>query len=136
MKIAFVTDDGQAISAHFGRAAYFLVVEVEDGKEVKREMREKLGHTHFHAEHDHDHHHEENAGQPHGMDPASQSRHGSMLTAIDDCSVVVCGGMGQGAVYSIQSSGKDLRLTDVRSINEALALFLDDNLPSQMRLSH
>ena len=34
MKIAFVTDDGQSISAHFGRAAYYLVVDVVDGKET------------------------------------------------------------------------------------------------------
>jgi predicted Fe-Mo cluster-binding NifX family protein len=134
MKIAFVTDDGDTISAHFGRATHYLVVEVVDGSETGREMREKMGHSHFQSEHDHQH--EEHAGQPHGFDPASQSRHGSMLAAIDDCSAVICGGMGQGAVYSIQSSGKDLRLTDVSSINEALGLFLADNLPNQLGLSH
>ncbi|BBB49304.1 NifB/NifX family molybdenum-iron cluster-binding protein [Pelolinea submarina] len=134
MKIAFVTDDGESISAHFGRASHYLVVEVADGKETGREMREKLSHNHFHNE---DHGHEEHApGQPHGFDPASQSRHGSMLAAIEDCDVVVCGGMGQGAVYSIQSMGKDLRLTDVSAINEALALLLADNLPNQLNLSH
>lgn len=132
MKIAFVTDDGETVSAHFGRAAYYLVVNVEDGRETGREMREKLGHSHFHA----DHEHAEHAGQPHGFDAASQSRHGSMLEAISDCSVVICGGMGQGAVFSIQSSGKDLRLTNVSSIDEALTLFLAGNLPNQLELSH
>ena len=134
MKIAFVTDDGESISAHFGRASYYLVVEVADGKETGREMRDKLGHSHFQNE---NHGHEEHAaGQPHGFDPDSQSRHGSMLAAIEDCDAVVCGGMGQGAVYSIQSMGKDLRLTDVGVINEALALYLADNLPNQLGLSH
>lgn len=132
MKIAFVTDDGKDISAHFGRAAYYLIVDVEDGRETKREMREKMGHSHFSAEG----HHERRPDQPHGFDPGSQSRHTAMLDAIADCSVVVCGGMGQGAVYSIQQSGKEVRLTDVSSIDKALELFLADNLPNQLELSH
>lgn len=133
MKIAFVTDDGKNISAHFGRAANYLVVSVEDGRETSREMREKLGHVHFHAE---ESQHEEHTGEKHGFDPQAQSRHTSMLAAIDDCSVVVCGGMGQGAVLSIQSSGKDLRLTAEPSIDRALQLFLEGKLPNQAELSH
>jgi len=133
MKIAFVTDDGMNISAHFGRAAYYLVVNVENGQEIGREMREKLGHTHFHAA---EHQHGEHDSGVHGLDPQSQSRHVSMLEAIADCDAVVCGGMGQGAVHSIQSSGKDLRLTDERLIDQALQRFLTGNLPSQLELSH
>ena len=47
MKIAAITDDGQTISQHFGRAPYYVVVTVEDGKVVQHEQREKLGHSHF-----------------------------------------------------------------------------------------
>ena len=47
MKIAFVTDDGMTITQHFGRAGKYLVVEIEDGKEISRELRDKFGHTHF-----------------------------------------------------------------------------------------
>ena len=36
MKIAAVTDDGKTISAHFGRARYYVVVTVEDGKVTER----------------------------------------------------------------------------------------------------
>jgi predicted Fe-Mo cluster-binding NifX family protein len=59
-----------------------------------------------------------------------------MLEAIADCSVVVCGGMGQGAVFSIRESGKDLRLTSEPSIDRALELFLAGKLDNQMELSH
>lgn len=57
MKIAFITDDGRTISLHFGRAAHYLVVKVENGEEISREMRDKLGHQNFsqageHHEHD------------------------------------------------------------------------------------
>ena len=41
MKIAFVTDDGETISQHFGRASKYLVVEVDGGKELLRELRDK-----------------------------------------------------------------------------------------------
>ena len=37
MKIAFITDDEKTISQHFGRAPYYLVITVEDGKETNRE---------------------------------------------------------------------------------------------------
>ncbi|MEZ4519318.1 MAG: NifB/NifX family molybdenum-iron cluster-binding protein [Chloroflexota bacterium] len=39
-KIAFPTDDGQTISRHFGRAARFLVLTVEDGQVVVRESHQ------------------------------------------------------------------------------------------------
>lgn len=132
MKIAFVTDDGKSICAHFGRASYYLVVEVDEQKEISREMREKMGHSHFQSSHDH----EDHSSEGHGFSPQAQSRHASMLDAISDCSVVVCGGMGRGAVQSIQASGKDLRLTNVSDINQALKLFLENNLPNLQELSH
>jgi predicted Fe-Mo cluster-binding NifX family protein len=132
MKIAFVSDNGENISAHFGRAPYYVVVEVEDKKEVSREKRDKMGHTHFQSSHSH----EEHSSEGHGFSPQSQSKHVSMLAAIEDCSVVVCGGMGRGAVQSIKAAGKELRLTEVRDINQALEMFLADNLPNHEELSH
>ena len=47
MKIAAVSEDGVTISQHFGRAPFYVVVTVEDGKIVSREQRDKLGHAHF-----------------------------------------------------------------------------------------
>ena len=46
MRIAAVTEDGITISQHFGRAPYYLVVTVENGKIVGRERRDKMGHAH------------------------------------------------------------------------------------------
>jgi len=40
MKIAVISDDGKTISRHFGRAPYYLVLTVEDGKIVAREQRD------------------------------------------------------------------------------------------------
>ncbi len=47
MKIAVITENGKTISQHFGRAPYYLVFTIEDGKITNREMREKMGHQHF-----------------------------------------------------------------------------------------
>lgn len=78
------------------------MIEVENGLKTSRELREKMGHQHFaQKESTHEHH-----GGPHGFDPASQSRHASIISAIEDCDVVICGGMGQGAHQSITASGK------------------------------
>ena len=65
MKIAAITDDGKTISQHFGRAAYYLVATVENGQIVDREMREKLGHSHFSNEP----HEAGTPDQPHGFGP-------------------------------------------------------------------
>ena len=50
MKIAVITDDGKTISQHFGRAPYYLVLTIEEGKIVSREMRDKMGHNQFSAQ--------------------------------------------------------------------------------------
>ena len=50
MKIAAITDDGKTISQHFGRAPYYVVVTVEEGKIANFELRDKLGHARFQAE--------------------------------------------------------------------------------------
>ncbi len=124
MKLAFVTDDETTISAHFGRAAYYLVVTLENGKVVYREKREKLGHAHFANEP-----HEMGApGQPHGFDTAAQNRHGRMMEAIADCQVLVARGMGMGAYENLKSRGIQPLLTELHTIDEAVATYLQGNL--------
>ena len=44
MKIAVVTDDERTISRHFGRAPYYLVVTIDAGKVIGRELRDKANH--------------------------------------------------------------------------------------------
>ena len=69
MKIAAVTDDGKTISQHFGRASKYMVVTVENGEEIGRELRDKLGHRDFQKEGDeegHSHHEDDERGQDSG----------------------------------------------------------------------
>ena len=114
MKIAVITEDGNTISRHFGRAPYYQVVTVEEGKVVNRELRDKLGHAQF----SHDSHEPDTPGVPHGMGPSAQDRHGRMAEAIADCDALLCGGMGMGAYQSMQqarnSSGRHRDRVDRR----------------------
>ena len=139
MKIAAVTDDGQTISQHFGRACHYLVITVEDGQVTAHEMREKTGHHQFQLEHDHDHHqHDQNHGQQHrhGFDPAAQSRHTQMIATITDCDVLLAQGMGGGIYQDLQRAGIRPILTTVADIDEAINLYLAGQLADHPERLH
>jgi predicted Fe-Mo cluster-binding NifX family protein len=134
MKIAVVTEDGTTISQHFGRAPYYVVVSVEDGKIIHRETRSKAGH-HTAGSHDCHTDHDCHDGK-HGMDAASQAKHAGMLANILDSQVLIAGGMGYGAYESLQSSGIEPIITDVASIDEAVKLYLENKLVNLMEKLH
>ena len=132
MKIAAITDDGKTISQHFGRAAYYLVVTVEDGQIVNRELRDKLGHTHFMNEV----HIEEQPGQPHGMGAESHNKHLQMAEAIADCEALLCRGMGMGAYQSMQVRGIRPVVTDIAAIEDAVMVYISGNIIDRTELLH
>jgi predicted Fe-Mo cluster-binding NifX family protein len=122
MKIAAVTEDGQTISQHFGRAPYYAVLTVEDGQIADRELRDKLGHAHFAGEP----HEEPATADPrgHGFDAAAQDRHSRMAAAIADCQVLLARGMGSGAYESMKQAGIRPIVTDIANIDEAVQAYL------------
>ncbi len=115
-KIAAITDDGQTISQHFGRAKYYAVLTIENGQIIAREQREKMGHTHFAGEE----YAEESDPRGHGFAPAEQDRHFQMAEAIRDCQFLLARGMGAGAYYSMEQVGIKPVITDVANIDEAV----------------
>jgi predicted Fe-Mo cluster-binding NifX family protein len=125
MKIAVVTDDEKTISAHFGRAQYYVVLTVKDGAVTERETRPKVNHNHFAGEHGH--HHGEH-GDSHGMDRQSQHRHGRMMDTISDCQVLMARGMGQGAHINLTERGIQPVMTDIQDIQEAVEAYLSGKL--------
>jgi len=130
MKIALVSDNGENVSQHFGRARYYVVVSVENGREVNREVRDKLGHSHFVSEP-----HDEEQGQ-HGFGPEAQHRHGRMIEAISDCEALVAGGMGAGARESLEARGIHPILTDVVSIDDAVKAYVEGRLEDHAERIH
>ncbi|MBC7256018.1 MAG: dinitrogenase iron-molybdenum cofactor biosynthesis protein [Chloroflexi bacterium] len=131
MRIAFITDDGRTISAHFGRARYYAVLTVENGQIVERELRPKPGHAQFSAQESHGAH-----DGPHGTDPASQSRHTSMAEAIRDCEALICGGMGYGAYQAMRELGIKPVVTDEVEIEAALRAYLEGHLEDHTERLH
>ena len=131
MKIAAVTDDGTTISQHFGRAAYYSVLTVNNGQITNRELRDKVGHSHFAAqEQGHD------RGTPHGTGPEAQSRHTQMIDAIRDCQVLLARGMGWGARQGLEEAGIKAILTDIEDIEVAVQAYLRGELADHPELLH
>ena len=134
MKIAVITDDGRTISRHFGRALYYLVFTIEDGKVTHQETREKPGHQQFISQNQDQHSHAH--GEQHGFDPASQNRHFRMAEVIQDCQFLISGGMGMGAYEGMKSSNIQPIVTDLQDINEAVNAWLSGNLRDRQDLLH
>ncbi len=133
MKIAVVTDDGKTISQHFGRAPYYTVVTVEDGKIIHHEMRDKLGHAQFQEE---GHKPHENAGERHGYGPVADNRHGRMAEAIVDCKAVLCRGMGIGAYENMKARNIHPVVTDIADIDEAVTAYVNGQIVDHVEKLH
>lgn len=132
MKIAAISDDEVSISRHFGRALYYVIVTIEDGKIIAKETRSKAGHQTFAA-------HEPPKlapGERHGYDAGSHTRHAAMAEVISECQVLLAGGMGWGAYEAMQGYGIEPIVTDVENIDEAVELYLAGRLPNMMERLH
>jgi predicted Fe-Mo cluster-binding NifX family protein len=121
-KIAIATEDGVHVSAHFGRAPYFQVVTIQDGKIVASERREKSHHPGGHHEH-HDH--------------AGNDTHASgMVGVVRDCAAIIAGGMGSPAYAAIQSAGLTPILTDMRDVEQAAQAYASGTLMNRTKRIH
>jgi predicted Fe-Mo cluster-binding NifX family protein len=125
-KIAFVTDDGTTISAHFGRAMFYEIVTLDGTAVIHRERVPKAGHHAQGGQQDHGH----GAGHSHGHD------HGDMISPIRDCSTLVARGMGMGAHNAIRAMGITPILADDQTIDAALAKYIDNSLANNERRLH
>jgi predicted Fe-Mo cluster-binding NifX family protein len=97
MKIAVAALDANTVSPHFGRSACFIVFEEKEGKIVGREVRDNTYTPHAKGEcsgeHDHDHQHDHSHG------------HAGILSALHDCDIVLCRGMGGRAAEDLKTKG-------------------------------
>ena len=114
MKIAFATEDGKTISAHFGRAPYYAVVQVSEGKVLAQEARAKTHHDNGHHGHS----------------------HADMFASIADCQVLVVGGMGMPAHEAALAHGLKVIPANPRDISTVIQAYLDGTLQENPRLIH
>jgi predicted Fe-Mo cluster-binding NifX family protein len=116
MKIAAVSEDGVTVAQHFGRAPYYVVVTVEEGRVVDRETRTKVGHHDFVG-----------GGGP---NPEPAAKHQAMGATIADCQALLAGGMGSGAVAGLQAAGIEPVLTDEPDVVTAALRYAAGELPN------
>ena len=131
INIAVVTDDGVTISQHFGRAKYYEVLFVENGKIIKKERRDKLGHRNF-AEEEHHHH----SSSQRGNDESSHNKHVSMAEAIKDCHILLARGMGNGAYQSMLQLHIKPVVTDISNIDEAVQAVITGTIIDHIEKLH
>ncbi|MDG6910615.1 MAG: dinitrogenase iron-molybdenum cofactor biosynthesis protein [Nitrososphaerota archaeon] len=124
MKLAVVTDDMETISPHFGRAAHYLVYDVEGGAVRGRESREKVGHGPG------GHHHGGAAPQE------AANLHNAMLANVKDCEVMIAAGMGRPMYEKLREAGMSVYITRIRGADEAVRAFIDGSLDSHLELLH
>ncbi len=134
MKIAVITDNGQTISQHFGRAAYYLVFTVEDGAIVGKELRNKIGHQQFaQEEHSHDSEHDPRG---HGFGASSDKKHASMIEALHDCEVLIVRGMGRGAYIAMEQANIRPVVTELADPEQAVQAYLSGTLENRTDKLH
>ncbi len=130
MKIAVVTDDHRTISAHFGRAVFYEVFTISDGKITAQETLPKPAHGQPGNQH------QSEPGFAHGFGPTEEGLHALMLAPIRDCQVLLAGGMGQGAFNNLSQAGIHPILTDILEIDLALKSYLVGHLGNRPERLH
>jgi len=112
MKIAVPTDDGKTITSHFGRARYFALFEVEEGRISRKEVVEN---NPYHGEH-----HEHGAGARHS--------HDRFIALLDGCEVIISRGMGRRAMADLEAAGIKPVFTDETDAEQAAKAYSEGTL--------
>ena len=78
-QIAVATSDGVSLCGHLAKSAAFVVLGVEDGRIVSRNIRNR--------------------------DQGPCGNHKSFVEMLEGCDAVICGGIGQGAFDALSACG-------------------------------
>ncbi len=122
-KIAAVTDDGETISQHFGRATKYTILTMEGDQVTQRELRDKPGHHTFHQQERHGEHEHDPRGR--GFGTHSADKHQKMFETISDCDMILARGMGRGAYLGAQQFNIRPIVTDIPMIEAAVQPAID-----------
>ena len=129
MKVAIVTDDGDYVSQHFGRARYYKIYTIENGEITETEMRQRGTGHHAPSARQTTHSEEHAHGtEGHGYTADAMDKHRSMAAEIADCTVLIAGGMGRGAYESFTSAGLEVIMTKYNWTEEAVTAYMEDKI--------
>lgn len=124
MKIAVPSNDRVTLSPHFGHTGGFLIFQTSDQQVLTTEYRPNTF-THHVMGQEHHHGHESGSHHEHG-----QHSHSRILNALEDCQVVIAGGMGYRLQEDLIQAGKEIYITHQTDALKAVTLFLGNRLES------
>jgi predicted Fe-Mo cluster-binding NifX family protein len=140
VKVAIVTDDNRTVSPHFGRAQYYLVYEISDGKVLSKETRPKSSHNHREVVELRSNPDAEKKlmeqGQHHEDAASEATLHDVMLSNVRDCEALIARGMGAGMYGSIRQLGIRPYVTNVATADDAVQAYIDGSLDSHTERLH
>ncbi len=139
MRVAIVTDENEIISPHFGRAQYYLVYEIQDGKIMSKERRPKSSHNHREVVKLHSQSEGKDSsvyrGQNH-FDASEESIHDHMLANVRDCKAIIARGMGAGMYDSIRQLGIKPFITSIANPDDAVHAYIGGSLDDHTERLH
>jgi ATPases involved in chromosome partitioning len=103
MKIGIATEENN-VSSHFGKCEYFTIAEIENSRIISKEVIST-------------------EGNQHGLLPGFLASHG--------VSIVIAGGMGEGARQKLEENNIQILSGVSGNIDEVINLYLTGNLKSQ-----
>ncbi len=116
MKIAIATDDKESVSRFTGRAAWFCITEINDGKIGHKDFKPHRS-PHHEGAHDHSHHHDH-----------SQNPHQHSIELLQDVDVFLVQHLGPHFVEALKSSPVKIVKTREESIDAALTAYLQQQI--------
>ena len=121
-RIALVTDDGTTLMPHFGRARYYKIIDIEDGRVTHTELRDKFAH--------------QCGGQGEQTPASAETAHASMVDGAAGCEYVIAGGMGPGAYNALTEAGLKVLQTEETDLETIIRKFADGTLVNQAGRIH
>ncbi len=123
-KLAFATDDGETIHAHFGRARYYEIIELNKGEITSRNRVSKF------SPH----------GNPgigiHDHSSGPVDRHTAMFQPLTGADILVARGMGMGAIQNARNLGLEVILCHAKTITSAVQQYVQGQLVHNDRRVH
>jgi predicted Fe-Mo cluster-binding NifX family protein len=115
MKIAIASDDKKTIAHHFGRAAGFMIFDVDKDNVIGEVYRENIGKS---------------------DGSCGSCNHSAMISNIKDCQVVISYGMGQHIFDDLTENKIKAIVTEEKTVKEALSKFMNASLKNRTDKLH
>ena len=132
MKVAVVTNDGDYINKHFGRAAYFKIYHIENDEIIHVEMRQRNNSC---CSTSSGNHHASQSGC--GCRDNTKQKHEELSSEISDCDAIIAGGMGKNSFKNLKSQGFDVVLTKYSWTEEAITAYMENKIENyEQQLVH